>query len=113
MNAAPGIERADDADLAFLAIHRGPVPEHLGVVLGLDRPLTAAACARLLGDRAARVPRLRQRLVRTPPGCGPPVWADDEAFDPWRHFETAGCPALGDDQTLVEAALPHLMALST
>ena len=25
------------------------------------------------------MPRLRQRLFRTPPGCGVPIWADDEA----------------------------------
>ncbi|MCU7729503.1 WS/DGAT domain-containing protein [Actinoplanes sp. KI2] len=109
MTAPPRIERAGDADLAFLAMDRGPVPEHLGVVLVLDRPLTPAACARLLGDRAGRVPRLRQRLVRTPPGCGAPIWADDETFDPWRHLEITGCPAPGDDRALVDAVLPWVM----
>ena len=107
--APPLIERAGDADLAFLAMDRGPVPEHLAVVLILDRPLTATACARLLGDRALRVPRLRQRLLRTPPGCGAPIWADDDQFDPWRHLETAGCPAPGDDRAVVDAVLPYVL----
>src|SRR5690242_17228601 len=109
MTARPRIVRVSDADRAYLAMDRGPVPEHLGVILVLDRPLTAEDCARLLGDRAATVPRLRRRLVRTPPGCGGPIWADDEAFDPRRHLATVDCPAPGDDRALLDAVLPHLM----
>lgn len=40
-----------------------------------------AAAQRLLADRVRGVPRLRQRLVRVPPGCGRPVWVDDADFD--------------------------------
>src|SRR5690348_17289027 len=103
------IERASDADLAFLSMDRGPVPEQLAVVLVLDRPLTVAACARLLAERVPAVPRLRQRLVRTPPGCGPPIWADDPDFDAIRHLRTARCPAPGDDRALLDTAMAHVL----
>jgi WS/DGAT/MGAT family acyltransferase len=100
-----GYCRVSDADLAVLAMDRGPVPEQLAVVLRLDRPLTAAACARLLGDRVRAVPRMRQRLVRTPFGCGPPIWADDEDFEPGRHLETARC----DGPDLLDTVLPYVL----
>ena len=103
------IDRVSDADLAFLAMDRGPVPEQFAVVLLLDRRLGAVAFARLLRDRAAAVPRLRQRLVRTPPGCGAPIWVDDEAFDPGRHLATALCPAPGDERALLSTVLPHVL----
>lgn len=103
------IDRVSDADLAFLAMDRGPVPEQLAVVLVLDRRLEAAECARLLRDRAGAVPRLRQRLVRTPPGCGGPIWVDDEAFDPGRHLATVRCAAPGDGRALTAAVLPAVL----
>jgi WS/DGAT/MGAT family acyltransferase len=103
------IERATDADLAFLAMDRGPVPEQLAVVLVLDRPLTVAACTRLLTERVPSVPRLRQRLIRNPLGCGPPIWADDPDFDATRHLEAARCPAPGDDRALLDASMPHVL----
>ena len=103
------IDRVSDADLAFLAMDRGPVPEQLAVVLVLDQRLEAAECARLLQDRAGVVPRLRQRLVRTPPGCGGPIWVDDEAFDPMRHLATVRCPAPGDEQALTAVVLPEVL----
>ncbi|WP_439657778.1 wax ester/triacylglycerol synthase domain-containing protein [Lentzea sp. HUAS TT2] len=57
----------------------------------------------LLADRVRTVPRLRRRLVRTPFGCGRPVWVDDAAFDITRHVHRMACPAPGD-----EAALLHI-----
>jgi len=103
------IDRASDADLAFLAMDRDRVPEQIAVVLVLDRPLTAAVCARLLAERVTAVPRLRQRLTRTPPGCGPPIWLDDDAFELRRHLETASCPPPGDDRALLDTILPHVL----
>ncbi len=107
--AAGQIDRASDADLAFLAMDQGPVPEQIAVVLVLDRRLTAGDFAQLLAERVTAVPRLCQRLVRTPPGCGPPIWVDDEAFEPWRHLGTASCPAPGDDRVLLDTVLPHVL----
>ncbi|MEU7909230.1 wax ester/triacylglycerol synthase domain-containing protein [Actinoplanes sp. NPDC049118] len=108
-SAPPRVDRVSDADLAFLAMDRGPVPEQIAVVLLLDRRLRAAAFARLLRDRAAAVPRLRQRLVRTPPGCGAPIWVDDEAFDAGWHLVTAQCPGPGSERAMLEAVLPHVL----
>jgi WS/DGAT/MGAT family acyltransferase len=100
------ISRVGDADLAFLAMDRGPVPEQLGVVLLLDGVLDADACVRLLSERVSAVPRLRQRLMPTPLGCGPPIWAEDPSFDVRRHFSTATCPAPSDAQARDAGRLP-------
>jgi WS/DGAT/MGAT family acyltransferase len=40
----------------------------------------------LLSKRIVAVPRLRQRLVKTPIGCGRPVWVDDGDFQLARHL---------------------------
>jgi len=50
------------------------------------------------------VPRLRQRLVRVPPGCGRPVWIDDPGFDAARHVRILPCPDPGDEQALLDVA---------
>jgi hypothetical protein len=67
-------ERVSGADLAFLAMDTGAVPEQFGAVLLLDRPVDATSIVRLLGERVPAVPRLRQRVRRTPPLCGGPLW---------------------------------------
>ena len=61
-----------------LAVDHGRVPMSIGALLVLDplhRPLPPEVRETLL-RRAATVPRLTQRLVRTPPGAGRPVWVD-------------------------------------
>src|SRR4051794_10043653 len=90
------VDRASDADLAFLAMDVGRPPQQLGAVLILDGALDEGEFAR----RIARVPRLRQRLRRTPPGCGRPVWVDDDRFAPARHVGRARWPAPGDEAAL-------------
>ncbi len=50
------------------------------------------------------VPRLRQRLVRVPPGAGRPVWADDPDDDPRAHVQEVACPPPGDEQALLDLA---------
>jgi len=109
MPDGPRTARASDADLAFLAMDRDAVPQQIAVVLILDRSLPEDTCVRLLGDRTATVPRLRQRLIRTPPGCGPPIWVDDDGFDPRRHVTTVPCAAPEDAQALLNAVLPHVL----
>jgi WS/DGAT/MGAT family acyltransferase len=72
------IDRAGADDVLQLAVDRGRVPMAIGALLVLDplaRPAADAVRAVLL-EHAARVPRLGQRLVRTPPGAGRPVWLD-------------------------------------
>ncbi|GIF22567.1 WS/DGAT/MGAT family acyltransferase [Actinoplanes tereljensis] len=103
------IERASDADLAFLAIDRGPVPEQLAVALILDRPLSATTCARLLAERVTAVPRLRQRLLRTPPACGPPIWSNDENFAIERHFHAVDGPPAGAVPAVIDSLMPWVV----
>ena len=101
------IERASPADLAMLALdRRGGVPQHLGVVLLLDpQPRRSTEdIRRVLVERIPAVPRLRQRLLRTPFGCGPPIWVDDPAFDPARHVRVQPNPASRDERALLDLA---------
>src|SRR5665647_2171159 len=77
------VERLSSGDLMQLAFDVGPVPMHVGAVLVLDAgPGVELAAARdAFADRIAAIPRLRQRLLRVPLGCGRPIWVDDTTFD--------------------------------
>ena len=101
------IERASAADLALLAMESGGVvPEHLGAVLVLDAGagFDVESVRRVLAERVRAVPRLRQRLVRVPAGCGRPVWVDDPGFDAARHVQFLPCPDPNDEQALLDVA---------
>src|SRR4051794_39886323 len=99
------IDRAGNTDLAFLAMESAGSPEQFAAVLKLDRRLDPVVAERILADRVAAVPRLTQRLVRTPPGCGRPIWVDDAAFDVRRQTARLRCPAPGDERALVNTAV--------
>jgi WS/DGAT/MGAT family acyltransferase len=102
------IERASPADRAFLAMEAGVrMPEQFGVILLLDQAdgFGLAQARELIAGRVAAVPRLRQRLVRAPFGCGGPVWVDDPHFDIGDHVRAVVCRQPGDEPTLLEAAL--------
>ena len=109
-------ERISPDDLMSLAAERGSTPMQVGAVMMLDAPkspdpgLVKDAIAR----RIAAVPRLRQRLVKVPWGCGRPVWVDDYDFTITNHFSVTQCPApFGESAVLAVAAetlltrLPH------
>ncbi|HEV8222271.1 MAG TPA: wax ester/triacylglycerol synthase domain-containing protein [Streptosporangiaceae bacterium] len=108
----PVIERASPSDRAFLAMGTGQIPEQFGVILmlagaggmGLER------ARELIAGRIPAVPRLRQRLVRVPFGCGGPVWVDEPRFDIRRHVRAAACPRPGDEQALLDTALSAIMS---
>src|SRR5690349_16922825 len=108
----PVIERASPSDRAFLAMGTGGIPEQFGVILvlagasgmGLER------ARELIGGRIPAVPRLRQRLVRVPLGCGGPVWVDEPRFDIRRHVRAVACPGPGDEQALLDTALSAIMS---
>nr|BFE79282.1 hypothetical protein GCM10020093_018830 [Planobispora longispora] len=87
------IERASPDDLAMLAMSSRSAPRQIGalLVLGATPDFDREAATRLLAERVRAIPRLRQRLVRVPPGCGRPVWADDAAFAV--GGTCAACPA--------------------
>lgn len=101
--------RAANGDLAFLAMDIGPVPEQFGAALVLDRGLDEHTVQRTIAARIGAQPQLRQRLVRTPPGCGRPIWVDDTGFDVGRHLRRATCRSPGDVDALVATALPFVL----
>jgi hypothetical protein len=99
-------DRASPVDLMELASDVGPAPTQVGAVLLLrpGREFDVPAAQRLIGERIAAVPRLRQRLVRPPLGCGRPVWVDDARFDLRHHVGSGCCPAPGDTAALLDVA---------
>lgn len=106
-SATPVIERASAADRAFLAMDTGLVPEQFGVVLLLDDAagLDLARVRDLVAGRVPTVPRLRQRLVAAPLGCGGPIWVDDATFDVAHHVREAPCRQPGGWSELLDLAL--------
>jgi hypothetical protein len=84
---SPVIERAGSADLAFLAMDTGNVPQQFGVILLLERSgaLGLPELRQVVSQRIRAIPRLRQRLITVPVGCGRPVWVDDLDFRIERH----------------------------
>ena len=107
----PPIERASPADLAFLAMDTGKVPEQFAVILILERPgdLGLVDLRQLIGGRILALPRLRQRLIKVPPGCGRSVWVDDLDFTIDRHVRTVSCRPPGDEAALLDTALSVIM----
>lgn len=108
MTATP-IERASPDDMVSIATD-GQVPMQVGAVLALDRAATIDELVDVLGERIPGVPRLRQRLVGTPFGCGRPVWVDDPSFDLQQHVEARPCPAPGDEGAVLDAAAATVAA---
>jgi WS/DGAT/MGAT family acyltransferase len=87
----------------------GDVPQQFGVVLELDGHLALPTVRELMADRIGCVPRLRQRLVGVPLGCGGPIWVDDAAFDLTRHVCEIECREPGDEQALLDTALASVL----
>jgi diacylglycerol O-acyltransferase / wax synthase len=85
----------------------GQVPEQFGVLLLLDPApgFDLAVARRLIAERVAAVPRLRQRLIGVPLGCGGPIWVDDPAFTIGNHVSAARCKEPTDEQALLDTAL--------
>jgi Wax ester synthase-like Acyl-CoA acyltransferase domain len=108
----PVIDRASATDLAFLAMDSGPLGEQIGVILRFEEPtgLEVVDVRRLIAQRIAAVPRLRQRLVGVPFGCGRPIWVDHNAFDIAEHVRSVRCPKPGDDRALLDAAVALVAA---
>lgn len=74
--------RVSADDLMSLVPGSTSLPLQVGAVLMLDvrSGLDPARWLAALDRRLPGVPRLRQRLLRVPPGCGRPVWVDDPRF---------------------------------
>jgi diacylglycerol O-acyltransferase len=101
------IDRVSSDDLMSLVAERGSAPMLVGAVLLLDAAgLDGAAAIEQLGHRAAAVPRLRQRLLAVPAGCGRPVWVPDPEFSIHRHVTAVQLPG----RSLPEQAVLDLAA---
>jgi len=74
------------------------------LLLDCASALDPAAVRNTLADRIHAVPRLRQRLVRAPIGCGRPYWIDDPDFDLGNHFRHVRCPEPADESALLGVA---------
>jgi diacylglycerol O-acyltransferase len=107
----PVIERASSADLAFLAMDTGKVPQQFAVILILDHPgnFNLSQLRSLISDRILALPRMRQRLINLPPAFGRPIWVDDHNFRIDRHVRAVSCRGPGDQQALLDTALSVIM----
>ena len=94
------IARASSADLAFLAMDTGQAPQQFAVILILERPgdFSLSYLQQLIADRIVALPRLRQKLIKVPPGCGRPVWVDDGDFNIDHHVQAVSCRSPGDQR---------------
>lgn len=106
MSARDGFERVSTDDLMSLAAGRGSTPMQVGAVLLLDgggHP-DPELVLRALARRITAVPRLRQRLVPVPWGCGRPVWVDERDFAAGHHLTVVACPSPGGGSAVLEVA---------
>ena len=99
-------ERVSSDDLMSLASERGSTPLQVGAVLMLEgsESLEPWLVVDAIADRVSAVPRLRQRLVDVPWGCGRPVWVDDRDFALSGHCSVIRCPAPGGESAVLEVA---------
>ena len=87
-----------------------PELQHLKVGDEIPMPGYTMRVEQLIAEGVPAVPRLRQRLIRAPFGCGGPIWVDDPHFDIRRHVRTMACREPGEEPTLLEAALAVIAA---
>ncbi|TFC77138.1 DUF1298 domain-containing protein [Cryobacterium cheniae] len=112
MGVSSSIDRVSTDDLMSLATEHGASPLQVGAVLMIDTVdvlgsgtgLDVERAVDLLAQRLPGVPRLRQRLVPAPFGCGRPIWVDDADFDVTEHVSVIPCPSPGDEQAVLDLA---------
>src|SRR6476646_5804850 len=88
-----GVTRLSADDLMSLVPATGCPPLNVGAVLMIDvgDGLDPTRLLETIADRLPAVPRLRQRLLRVPFGCGRPVWVDDPGFRIEAHLAAVSC----------------------
>jgi len=99
-----GVERLSPTDVMELACDVTGTSMQVAAVLVLDNAvsLDVVVVREALKRRITAIPRLRQRLLDVPFGCGRPVWVDDSSFDISHHVGSAGCASPGDEQALMD-----------
>jgi Wax ester synthase-like Acyl-CoA acyltransferase domain len=92
--------------------HEAITREQFGVIFLLDQAgeLDLPRGRRLIAERIPAVPRLRQRLLRAPFGCGGPIWVDHPGFDICSHVRAVACIEPEDEQALLDTALFVIVA---
>ena len=102
--ARMGVERLSPTDVMELVCDVTGTSMQVAAILVLDTEasLDVAAVREALTRRITAIPRLRQRLMDVPFGCGRPVWVDDSSFDISNHVGSVGCAAPGDEQALMD-----------
>jgi WS/DGAT/MGAT family acyltransferase len=94
------IERAGPSDVMELVCDVTGTSMQVAAILVLEpqRQLELDAVRAAIAERITAVPRMRQRLIPAPVGCGRPVWVDDAAFDIHRHVTAVRNPFDGDPE---------------
>jgi diacylglycerol O-acyltransferase len=110
VQAAPTIQRAAPGDVTELLCDTTGTSMQVGAVLLLDTALDPADVRAALAWRVTAVPRLRQRLVKAPFGCGRPFWSDDPDFDIDQHVRTFRCASPGAEPDLMDAVAQIITA---
>src|SRR5437773_1364419 len=99
-------DRLSGLDTAFLCLESADAPMHLGAlaVFGAGSQVRPARLVTLLGERAARLSRLRRRVspVRLP--AGGDVWTADPRFDVRRHIRLHKLGGEGEEAVAAVAA---------
>ena len=112
MTPVQHVDRVSAEDMMSLDADIGSAPMQVGAILMLSTEAGEDPVSFLdtLALRLGAVPRLRQRLVDVPFGCGRPIWADDSGFDPAHHLGVIACPAPGGEEAVLNIAAEMLVA---
>lgn len=105
------VDRVSAEDMMSLDADLGSAPMQVGAILmlGTKGGEDPVSLLNTLAFRLGAVPRLRQRLVTVPFGCGRPVWAEDSGFDPAHHLGSIACPAAGGEEVVLNIAAEMLV----
>jgi WS/DGAT/MGAT family acyltransferase len=87
-------------DAGFLYLERRHALLHIGCIAIADGDVPAAAIAKRIEARIARMPRYAQRVVEAPLGLGHPEWQDAPDFDARDHVHDWTLPAPGGEHEL-------------
>lgn len=111
MTPRPHVDRVSAEDMMSLDADIGSAPMQVGAILMLSTEAGEDPVSLLdtLALRIGAVPRLRQRLVTVPFGCGRPIWTDDSGFDPAHHLVVIACPAPGGEEAVLNIAAEMLV----
>jgi hypothetical protein len=99
---AARVDRTSAADVMELVCDVSGTSMQIAVVLVLQGAVDLGSARQALNVRIQAVPRMRQRLIATPFGCGRQIWVDDPTFAIASHVRSVRCPAPGDEQALLD-----------